>query len=61
MNFMDMECFKEINFKYRVKSAIDFRRIKFKRVVFFSVLFRNDRFIAFLMLNTKYMLIYREI
>ena len=41
MIFMDVECFKEIMFKYRVGFANNFSRIKIKNVVIFPAIFSS--------------------
>ena len=60
MIFMDMECFKEVKFKYRVGSANNFSRIKAKVVVIFPAMFSNGRFVGFLILNTEFIFIQME-
>ena len=38
---MDMECFKEVKFKYRAELANNFSVIKIKNVVIFPEMFKN--------------------
>ena len=54
MIFMDMKCFKEVKFKYRIKFANNFREWKLS-VVIFSPLFSIGGFVGFLILNTEFM------
>ena len=46
MIFMDMVCFKEVQFEYRDGFANDFGRMKIKGAVNIPGVFRNGGFIA---------------
>ena len=51
---MDMECFKEIKFKYRVRSANNLSKIKIKTVVIFLTMFSNGWYLGFFILNLEF-------
>ena len=51
MIVMDMECFEEVEFKYRVWFANNFSRLKV-----FSAIFSNGGFVGFLISNSDFML-----
>ena len=53
---MNMECFKEVKFKYRIGFANNYRRIKIKNVVIFPALFSNDGFVGLCSYNQKHSL-----
>ena len=55
MIFMDMKCFKEEKFKYRVVFANNFSRIKIKNVVIWPEMLSNDWFVGFLISNAEFM------
>ena len=55
--FMDMECFKEVQFKYRVGFANNFGRTKIKGLVTFPAMFSSGGFIGFLISNTEFVFI----
>ena len=55
MIFVDMECYKEVEFKYRVGSANDFSRIWTKNAVIFPASLNNNWFDTFLVSKIKFM------
>ena len=57
MIFMDMECFREVQFEYRVRFANNFNRMKIKGMSTFPAMFNSAGFIGFLISNTKFVFI----
>ena len=57
MIFKDKECFKKVQFKYRVEFANNFGRMKIKGVVAFPAIFSNGGFIGFLISNSEFVFI----
>ena len=50
MTFTDVECFKGVKFKYRIRFANYFEELKLS-VVIFPAMFSNDWFVGFLISN----------
>ena len=53
MNFL--EYFNEVTFKYRVRFANNFSKMKIKRLFIFPAMLCNGGFVGFMISNTEFM------